>query len=53
MQIQTNVRGGWVIEHDRLMVSGDTLEEAIVEYGEGMKNRGRLEVTTTPVSNHQ
>lgn len=50
MTIRTNVRGGWVIEHDSLMVFGDTLEETIIEYGEGMKLRGILEATTTSTS---
>lgn len=40
MEILQKATGNWIIEHDGLMVSGQTLDEAVIEYGEGMKRRG-------------
>ena len=40
MKIEQLQPNNWVIEHQGLMVRGDTLKEAVMEYGDGMYERG-------------
>jgi hypothetical protein len=45
MKIDINKVGLWIIDHDGLIIGEQTLENAVIEYGEGMKERGRSEAS--------
>lgn len=43
MKVEQLSNNNWIIEFDGLIVRGDTLMEAVIEFGLGMQERGRQE----------